>query len=82
VTNDELFKGGWGGVSTLKRFLNVLRVSLFWRHIKHDFKGNCWHHSLEDLQMPLGVNSAAKASDNWGAHVGEGADDAPGMEAF
>ena len=32
--------------------------------------------------MPLGVNSAAKASDDEGTHIGEGADDAPGIEPF
>jgi hypothetical protein len=27
--------------------------------------------------MTLGVNSATKASDNWGAQIGKGADNAP-----
>ncbi len=35
---------------------------------------------LEDSQMPFGVYSAAKASDDEGTHIGEGADDAPRME--
>jgi len=32
--------------------------------------------------MTFCVYSAAKASDNYGVHVGEGADDAPGMKSF
>ncbi len=53
---------------------------LIWHCIKNNFKGNAGHHLLEDSQMPLCINSAAKASDNDGTHIGEGADDAPGMQ--
>jgi hypothetical protein len=53
---------------------------LIWHYVKNNFKGNARHHLLEDSQMPLGINAAAKASDNDGTHIGEGADDAPGMQ--
>jgi hypothetical protein len=53
---------------------------LIWHYVKNNFKGNAGHHLLEDSQMPLGVYSTAKASDNDGTHIGEGADDAPGMQ--
>ena len=55
---------------------------LIWHYVKNNFIGNAGYHLLEDSQMPLGVNSAAKASDDEGSHVGEGADDAPGIEPF
>jgi hypothetical protein len=51
-------------------------------YVKNNFKGNAGHDLLEDLQMPFGVNSAAKASDDEGTHIGEGTDDAPGMQPF
>jgi hypothetical protein len=53
---------------------------LIWHYVKNNFKGNAGHHLLEDSQMPLGVYSAAKASDDEGTHIGEGANDAPGMQ--
>jgi hypothetical protein len=65
-----LFKGGWGD----------LIVWVIWHYLKNNFKRNVGHHLLEDSQMPLGINSAAKASDNDGTHIGEGANDAPGMQ--
>jgi hypothetical protein len=53
---------------------------LIWHYVKNYFKGNAGNHLLEDSQMSFGVNSAAKASDNDGTHIGEGANDAPGMQ--
>ncbi len=65
-----LFKGGWGD----------LIVWVIWHYVKSNFKGNAGNHLLEDSQMPLGVYSTAKASDNDGTHIGKGANDAPGMQ--
>jgi hypothetical protein len=53
---------------------------VIWHYVKNNVKGNARHHLLEDSQMPFGVNAAAKASDNDGTHIGEGANDAPGMQ--
>jgi len=62
------------------RRLGDLIVWVIWHYVKNNFKGNARHHLLEDSQMPLGINAAAKASDNDGTHIGEGANDAPGMQ--
>jgi hypothetical protein len=53
---------------------------MFWSNFKHDFKGNIWNHSLEDLQMTLGITAAAKASDNSHLDIGHGTDDAPRIQ--
>jgi hypothetical protein len=53
---------------------------LVWHYVKNNFKGNAGHYLLEDSQMPLGVYSAAKASNDQGAHIGKRANDAPGMQ--
>jgi hypothetical protein len=55
---------------------------LIWHYVKNNFKGNAGHDLLEDSQVSLGVNSVAKASDDEGSHIGEGTDDAPGIEPF
>jgi hypothetical protein len=53
---------------------------VFWSNFKHDFKGNIWNHSLEDLQMTLSITAAAKASDNSHLYIGDGADNAPRIQ--
>lgn len=76
---------GWGfrgGVLTVEWFLNLLGVRFFHRHVEHDFKRNRWDHLFEYSQMSFCIDSAAEASDNLGAHIRKGADDAPGMEPF
>jgi hypothetical protein len=65
-------KEGWG----------ELTVYLIWHYVKNNFKGDAEGHLLEDSQMSLGVYSTAKASDDEGTHIGEGADNAPGSEPF
>ncbi len=51
-----------------------------WHYVKNNFIRDAGHHLLEDSQVSLRVNSAAKASDDEGSHIGEGTDDAPGIE--
>ena len=72
--------GGLRGLEGSFRGLLHAGFYLIWHYIKNNFKGNAGHDLLEDSQMSFSVYSTAKASDNDGTHIGEGTDDAPGMQ--
>ena len=75
-----LQKGGFEYFPPLER--GDLIVWIIEYYVKNNFKGDAGHDLLEDSQMPLGVNSTAKAPDDESSHIGEGADDAPRIEPF